>query len=358
MITEAHGDLLSADVEAVINTVNTVGVMGKGIALQFKSAYPANFRAYRAACARGDVKLGEMFVFDAGQLVRPRWIINFPTKGHWKSKSKLRDIEVGLDDLHRVIIELKIGSVAVPPLGCGNGGLRWSDVRPLIERKLGDLDATVVVFPPEGAPAAAEIRHETPRPRMTRARAALIDLLDAYAAPALGATLVEAQKLMYFLQETGEPLELRFAKGSYGPYADNLRHLLITLEGHQLSGFGDGSKSVTAAEPLHVLNGAAEEAKQALEAADETRERIERVRELVEGFESAYGLELLATVHWAATRDVTTELDEEVVAVVTQWNSRKARLFPEERVRLALDHLRELGWLGRGALPRLSSQLV
>ena len=106
MIQEGTGDLLSADVDALVNTVNTVGVMGKGIALQFKRRFPANFRAYEKACKAGEVQVGSMFVFDAGQLVRPRWIINFPTKSHWRSGSKLSDIASGLDDLVRVVREL------------------------------------------------------------------------------------------------------------------------------------------------------------------------------------------------------------------------------------------------------------
>ena len=150
MITDVHGNLLAADADALVNTVNTVGVMGKGIALQFKNAYPGNYKAYRAACQRHEVRLGEMFVFDAGQLVRPRWVINFPTKNHWKSPSRLTDIESGLDDLVRVITEHDIRSIAVPPLGCGNGGLDWADVRPIIEAKLRGLDVEVLLYPPEG----------------------------------------------------------------------------------------------------------------------------------------------------------------------------------------------------------------
>ena len=150
MISDVHGNLLDAEADALVNTVNTVGVMGKGIALQFKNAYPDNFQAYRAACQRHELRAGHMFVFDVGQLLRPRWIVNFPTKRHWKSPSRLSDIEAGLDDLRCVIEERNIRSIAVPPLGCGNGGLRWTDVRPLIEMKLGDLDLRVLLYPPEG----------------------------------------------------------------------------------------------------------------------------------------------------------------------------------------------------------------
>ncbi|MFG2009873.1 macro domain-containing protein [Micromonospora sp. NPDC048868] len=139
MISIRHGDLLDADVEALVNPVNTVGVMGKGLALAFKRAHPANFTAYRAACAAGTVRLGRMFVYDSGTPGRHRYVVNFPTKGHWRSPSRLTDIESGLPDLVRVLRDNRIASVAVPALGCGNGGLDWADVRPLIEAALAEL---------------------------------------------------------------------------------------------------------------------------------------------------------------------------------------------------------------------------
>jgi len=147
------GNLFEADIDALVNTVNTKGVMGKGVALQFKRAFPENYDAYRAACAAGRVQLGQMFVFDSGRLERPRYIINFPTKDHWRSRSHLADIEAGLEDLRRVLTELEIESVALPPLGCGLGGLRWSDVRPRIEQALAELPVRALVFEPHGAPA-------------------------------------------------------------------------------------------------------------------------------------------------------------------------------------------------------------
>ncbi|MEU7994031.1 macro domain-containing protein [Micromonospora sp. NPDC049060] len=144
MISIRHGDLLDADVEALVNPVNTVGVMGKGLALAFKRAHPANFTAYRAACAAGTVRLGRMFVYDSGTPGRHRYVVNFPTKGHWRSPSRLADIESGLPDLVRVLRDNRIGSVAVPALGCGNGGLDWADVRPLVETALAELPGVQV----------------------------------------------------------------------------------------------------------------------------------------------------------------------------------------------------------------------
>lgn len=158
---ESHGNLLDADVDALVNTVNTVGVMGKGIALQFKKAFGANFKAYQRACRRGEVQIGRMHVFDNGQLVSPRWIINFPTKRHWRSLSRISDIAAGLEALRAEIIRLGIASVAVPPLGCGNGGLAWTDVRPLIEKHLDGLGVEVHVYAPEGAPGATPTTSST-----------------------------------------------------------------------------------------------------------------------------------------------------------------------------------------------------
>ena len=346
---ETSGNLLEADVDALVNTVNTVGVMGKGIALQFKSAFPGNFKAYERACKEHCVRLGEMFVFDAGQLMKPRWIINFPTKGHWRSRSKLADIETGLDDLRRVIDELGIKSIALPPLGCGNGGLDWSDVRPLIAAKLADLDAEVFVFPPEGAPAASDMLVATPRPQLSPGKAALVGMVGRYGLVGLGASLIEVQKLMYFLQEAGEDLNLRYEPARYGPYADNLRHVLKAVEGHYLRGFGDGSMKVQEAEIVETLPGAAAEADAALYGNPAVVERMDRVLRLVDGFESPYGLELLASVHWVATHDDRGPSDELDVIVqrVQEWSGRKQRMFTEDHIATAFERLREQGWLAR-----------
>jgi O-acetyl-ADP-ribose deacetylase (regulator of RNase III) len=140
-----RGDLLAADAEALVNAVNTAGVMGKGLALQFKRAYPRMFEEYRRACQAGEVRLGTMHLFDTGT----RLIVNFLTKGHWRAKSRLADVELGLEDLVRVLDEHEVKSVAVPPLGCGLGGLDWEDVRPRIEAALSGLaDTRVLVFEP------------------------------------------------------------------------------------------------------------------------------------------------------------------------------------------------------------------
>jgi O-acetyl-ADP-ribose deacetylase (regulator of RNase III) len=150
MIEYRTGDLLHSDVEALVNTVNCVGVMGRGLALQFKNAWPENFRAYAAACRRGDVQPGRMLVFATGRLANPNYIINFPTKRHWRDNSRVEDIDAGLSALVDAIRTRCIRSIAVPPLGCGLGGLDWRDVRPRIETVLSTLeDVRVTVFEPD-----------------------------------------------------------------------------------------------------------------------------------------------------------------------------------------------------------------
>ena len=149
MIKIVCGDILKARTEALVNAVNCVGYMGKGIALQFKRTFPENFKAYERACRIRRVRPGKMFIFETGLMWNPKYIINFPTKRHWKDKSYLEDIETGLQALVNEIIKHEIKSIAVPPLGCGLGGLDWDTVRPMIEKAFSSLpDVQVLLFEP------------------------------------------------------------------------------------------------------------------------------------------------------------------------------------------------------------------
>lgn len=346
MIIEQSGNLLEADVDALVNTVNTVGIMGKGIALQFRRAYPAMFKDYERAAKRGEIQLGSMHIWETGLIDGPRFVINFPTKGHWRSGSRVADIASGLDDLTTVIRDLGIESIALPPLGCGNGGLLWSEVEPLIREKLSDLEVRIELFAPGATPAAAQMRTAAEPPRLTLGRGALVEILSRYAPLAEGsASLVETQKLMYFLQNAGEPLNLRYVAHTYGPYADNLRPVLHAVEGHYLTGFGDGSARVMEAEPLSVMPGARAAAAAVLASHPDTMARIDRVMGLVDGFESAYSLELLATTHWVATHQCQDGSTDCVVREVQAWSPRKGRMFGEEHISIAHQVLRERGWL-------------
>ena len=342
MIIEGKGNLITEDVDAVINTVNTIGVMGKGVALQFKQAFPENYRAYQSACKQGEVRIGTMFVTRTGKL-RPSLIINFPTKSHWREQSRFEYIQSGLQDLVTVVRREKIGSIAMPPLGCGLGGLRWNEVRPLIEQAFAALsDVELRLYAPDHA-APQERMIRTPRPGINHWRASLIGLIEAYSVLAFEASHLEAQKLLYFLAEAGEPLTVQFAKGSYGPYDENMKHGLRDMEGHYIDNFGEGSRL----NPVSLAPDAARAASAYLEDHTETRARIERVIRLIEGFETPYGLELLASIHWVAVHEDQNACvsADEAVKLVHQWTPRKRKALREHDLKIAWGRLKEQGWL-------------
>jgi O-acetyl-ADP-ribose deacetylase (regulator of RNase III) len=341
MIEFRTGDIFSADVGALVNTVNCVGVMGRGIALQFKNNFPANFKAYAAACARDEVQPGKMFVFETGTLTNPEFIINFPTKRHWRGKSRMEDIDAGLKALVEEIRNRGIRSIAIPPLGSGLGGLDWANVRPRIEDALrGFNNLTVIVFEPSSAPVSTKSRDV---PKMTAGRAALVVLMHRYLGGLMDpfVTLIEVQKLMYFMQEAGEPLRLEYVKHHYGPYADNLRHVLTKIEGHFVSGYRDGGDDPD--KQLELVPGAVKDAEAFLTEDRDTRNRFDRVAQLVQGFETPFGLELLATVHWVAQQE-NAQSPEAITAKVYDWSERKKRFSPRQ-IGIAFETLRRKGWL-------------
>ena len=239
MITYTEGNLLDADVEALVNTVNTVGVMGKGIALMFKEAFPANYKAYEQACKRKEVKIGRMFATEREDLLGPKWIVNFPTKQNWWNPSKIEWIEEGLTDLKRFIEENNIRSIAIPPLGSGNGGLEWVKVRALIDAALSSLkDVAVLVYEPTAKYQNVGKRDGVEK--LTVPRALIAELVRRYSIIGIDCSLLEIQKLGYFLERAVEALNLdnkfkfEFTANRYGPYADKLKHLLNGLDGSYL----------------------------------------------------------------------------------------------------------------------------
>lgn len=341
----SHGDLLKQDdVDAIVNTVNCVGVMGKGIALQFKNKWPENFDFYKAACDAGEVRPGKMCVFDAGAYAQPHYVINFPTKDHWRGNSRMSFIEDGLRDLVAQVQMLGIKSIAVPPLGCGNGGLSWADVKPQIENAFSSLpDVEVRLFEPGAAPSAKAMEVRTARPKMTAGRAAILKAIDTYRDLNYGLSKIEVQKLGYFLQMAGQDLKLQFEKHIYGPYSDGLRHALNRMEGHFIVGLGDG-----------MVESGIEPTVQALAEADEfiatngeaaLNARLERLHTLIDGFQSPYGMELLATVHWVAHNEADANSPEAALAAVGAWNVRKKKLMQPSHVAAAWERLATEGWL-------------
>jgi O-acetyl-ADP-ribose deacetylase (regulator of RNase III) len=338
-----HGNLLAADVDALVNTVNTEGVMGKGIALQFRKAFPENFASYERACKIGEIVVGRVHVVH--RLTSPKFIINFPTKKHWRQPSKLQYIRSGLTDLVAQVQKLGIESIAIPPLGCGNGGLEWADVRPLIVSAFEQLpDVRAVLFEPTGAPAPEQVIDRRKTPPMKPGRAAVLAVMGRYVGTGYDyrLSLVEVQKLAYFLQEAGEPLRLEFQAHRFGPYADNLRKALRNMEGHYTRGLGDGKNSPET--PLEILPGAVETAEQFLSSQPDSLERLGKVSKLIEGFETPFGMELLGTVHWVMHHDADASSVEDVVGKVHSWSEEKRSKVKDGHIRAAWHRLREQGW--------------
>lgn len=341
MIQLKTGNLLEAPTEALVNTVNCVGVMGKGIALQFKQAFPENFKLYKTACRTNEVQPGKMFITETGQLHNPRYIINFPTKRHWRSRSRLEDIESGLVALVEEIKERNIQSIAIPPLGCGNGGLDWHVVRPLIEEALSVLpNIEVWLYQPVGAPAPNDMKVAPKNFKMTAARALLIMLVRQYRTQEYRLTRLEIQKLAYFLQVAGQPLKLNYQKHQYGPYANNLNHILQKMEGAYLRGYGDGSQS----SEIYPLPEAITAAEAFLQQNAQAQSDLKRVESLIYGYETPYGMELLASVHWVMTEEKVFSLDE-IITAVQGWNPRKRQRYQPYHIEKARERLLETAFV-------------
>lgn len=342
------GNLFDANAEAIVNTVNTVGVMGKGVALQFKQRFPDNFRLYQNACKRGEVETGRMFITATNSLLHPKWIINFPTKSHWMNKSSYQFIADGLDDLKKQIIALEITSIALPPLGAGQGGLDWLTVKQLIVEKLADLNTHILVFEPT---TLLKIDEGTKTPKLTKPRAMLLSTAAEYRKLGYEITLVEIQKMAYFLQRLGQSdLNLNYKKYYYGPYAHNLQHLLHELE----NGYILSEKSIPDSQPLDpfYLNPQAMPEVVAfiqLHCSDIEKKRLDNLFNLMSGYESPFGLELLSTVDWIMHSEGLKDANEEQVkAKIKAWSKRKDDSFSLDHIRNAMVRLNaftsELGY--------------
>lgn len=342
-IRTKKGDMFSEPVEALVNTVNCVGVMGKGVALEFKNRWPANFRAYKSLCDAKDLKPGQMFVFDTEELFSsegPRYLINFPTKAHWRSKSKMEYIEDGLDALVEAIREHGIASIALPPLGCGNGGLDWADVRPVIESKLSKLDdVDIVLFAPKDASDAPEHVHSNLT--MTFPRAILLKTLNDLERYFDGSfDRISLQKIAYFLQAFGVDFNLKFSRNLHGPYSETLKLAYVAMEHHgMIDGFLDGERQ------SHVTPSGCAVANEFLIKTDRKADvTIDRLSKLVQGYESPYGLELLSSVHWLAHHEGHFPV-EKIVQEMLGWSEAKRNKFSEDAIRSAYSRLKEDGLL-------------
>lgn len=348
MITEVAGNLLLDDAQALVNTVNTVGVMGKGLALQFKRAYPEVFETYAAGCRDGTVRPGRILPVRIGDT--DRWVLNFPTKRHWRQPSRLADVESGLADLVRVIDELGIRSVAVPPLGCGNGGLAWSVVKSLIIERLGGLPVDVRLYG-LGTPKAEEMPIRTKKPELTLSRARLLTALSRYISIAWEsgitdeprASMIEVQKVAYLLQSAGLDLSLRFEPYLYGPFSGGLNRGLSAMEGHYVVGYGDGTGGARA--DVRLVDGV-DDAAEAIAGGDMVFEHAwDRLRATMLGYEYPDGMELLASVHWLACQPDQTADHDSVTLRLAEWSERKRRAFDAGAVANALHRLNEVDLL-------------
>lgn len=353
MIRFAKGNLLEARAEVLVNTVNTVGVMGKGIALMFKERFPENFRLYSAACKAEEVRTGKMFVTEVNELDGPRWIVNFPTKQHWRAPSQITWVIEGLQDLRRFLLEKQVKSVAVPPLGAGNGGLEWANVREQIEIALGDLpNVEIVVFEPTRQ--YQNVAKRAGVEKLTPARALIAELVRRYWVLGMECSLLEIQKLAWLLERAierfspeGNPLDLQFVAHKYGPYANRLDHLLNSLDGSYLR----CNKRISDAGPLDVIwfNDERKAVVQTyIRTEAKTHEQaLKYTTALIDGFESPFGMELLATVDWLLSREGVKPTIQAVREGLQHWPAgaaeRKSGLFDDRAIGIALDRLTKTG---------------
>lgn len=354
MITFTQGNLLDANVDALVNTVNTVGVMGKGIALMFKERYPSNNRAYVDAYKSKTLEVGKMFVSATNELDGPRWIINFPTKKHWRHPSKIEWIDQGLNELVEVVRDKGIRSIALPPLGCGNGGLNWPDVKPLVE-KFAEKIPEVEILSFEPTEQYQNVAKRTGVEKLTIPRALIAESIRRYWVLGIECTLLEIQKLAWFLERTiqlqqnEDILQLSFEANRYGPFSNRLNHLLNSLDGSYLR----SDKRISDCSPTDTIafnynKSDIVEAFLNSGKAKESRKVIEGTDQLIDGFQSPLGMELLATVDWLIRRENCTPEFLSLQEGLRNWpagveaGQRKLKLFDRRLLELASERLASL----------------
>lgn len=354
MIRYTKGDMLQSNAEALVNTVNTMGVMGKGIALQFKETFPENFRIYAEACRHDAVAPGKLLITRDRDLAgRERIIVNFPTKKHWRYPSRYEYIADGLKELARIIPEQGIRSIAIPPLGCGNGRLEWTKVKPMIENALGGLDIDIVVFEPDaGIKQELQKRNTNKEIHLTPARGLLAYAMFYYDSLGENCSLFVANKLAYFLQRVGVRSfsRIKFTASYYGPYSQNIAHLVYDLNGSYIKGFEQ--MNAAAFEPLKMQYDRIKEVSEYVRTLDEKDQKgLKDMIALVSGFESTLALEILASVDFVRREHPGISL-EDATDAVHNWTERKNRLFKDEYIKIAYEHIEAFDSRGQGSLSR------
>jgi O-acetyl-ADP-ribose deacetylase (regulator of RNase III) len=350
MIRYTQGNLIESEADALVNTVNTVGVSGKGIALMFKEAFPDNFRAYQAECKAGRMIPGGLLVTERHGMLAPHFIINFATKQHWRHPSRLEWIRDGLVALRREIETRSILSIAIPPLGAGNGGLNWTVVKPLIAEGLAALGCDIVVYEPTDAYHNVVKRNGVEK--LTPARALIAEMIRRYEVLGFDCSILEAQKLAWFLSRAIEGMSLPnpiaddFVAERYGPYSDKVRHLLDSLDGSYLQ----CDKRVADARPFDPIRfrwDRKEKIAAYLTSPDASpfRPALDKATETIDGFQSPHGLELLATVDWLNSRSGANLDADSMLSAIAFWPgpegaaARKVNSFTRRHVEVAVEQL-------------------
>ena len=334
MIRLSTGNMFDAHVDAIVNTVNLVGVMGKGVALQFKERFKNNYQVYKQACDDRTLGIGNSLVVEEMWQGRNIWVINFPTKVHWRNPSEYMYIERGLENLIDIIHKYAIKSIAIPPLGAGNGGLDWYRVKDLIVSKLSSLDCDIVVFEPGHEAISAE-----KKVTLTQARALLVYMLDRVQREGNEATAFSAVKSVYFLQKFGAEkiFNMKFEKYIYGPYCDQVRHVLHAIDGGYIRGFADMTKKPF--EPFDVIPEKMSEVKYKVESDILLNDIVTRTCQFLDGFWDDFSLELMSSVDYLISVRPDASVDE-VYDLLGAWNERKKKLFADkDKVKTAYNHI-------------------
>lgn len=351
MIHYITGNIFDSKADALVNTVNTVGVMGKGIALQFKEAFPENYRIYRQVCKDKKLDVGEMLITEeSSETYGHKTIVNFPTKRHWRYPSEYSFISQGLAALKKEIEQRKINSIAIPALGSHNGGLEWQRVKTMMVDSLSGVDCDIYIYEP--SPMITE-KMKNERIRLTPARAMLIIMLADICRFGEFASVFAAEKLIYFMQRLGgkEIFRIDFRPYIYGPYSGGkVAHVLYHLNGSYIKGM-----TALDARPFDYLwltEDAEKEALNYLQGFHDNNymEICDRTKALLRTFYSNYSLELLSTVDFILQRlSPTSEwknkdidaLEATVSNEMHKWSTRKGQIFKPEFIRKAIDHLRQ-----------------
>ena len=341
MIHFTKGNMMTSSADALVNTVNTVGVMGKGIALQFKEEFPRNFITYKVACSSGELTPGKLLITkELNSNGEEKIIINFPTKLHWRNPSKYEYITEGLKELVKAISEHYIKSIAIPPLGCGNGGLDWNIVKGMIEEALKDAKCEIYIYEPNTEiKQTLQAKPKNKEIKLTPSRGLITYAMYYYDSLGENCSLFVANKLAYFLQRNGSKTfaKVKFTAHHYGPYSTQIDHIVYDLNGSYIKGFEQ--MSATAFEPLTMQYDRINEVSEYVRTLDKSeQDSLKETIRLISGFESTLALEVLATVDFIRHTTPGISLDGTIKAI-HNWSDRKTKLLKNEYIQIAYDHL-------------------